>query len=163
MSDIVIDANVWAIADRQLTEGLPIEEEKCIRACRDWLEEFVAGADRLVVDWQYAIISEYRRNISSNGFSEQLLNKLESVSRTRFAGVTVEVDRDNHAILPHGFNLEDPSDRKYVAAAIAYYPHASIYNAADTDWTKERAQLSRYGLTIHELCPDYIAQLMAHH
>ena len=67
MSDIVIDANVWAMADRQITEGLPIEEEKCIKACRDWLEKFVFGDDRLVVDWQYAIISEYRRNISSNG------------------------------------------------------------------------------------------------
>lgn len=161
MSDIVIDANVWAIADRQLTEILPFEEEKCIRACRDWLEQFVAGADRLVVDWQYAIISEYRRNISSNGFAEQLLNVLESVSRTRFAGVSLEVDRDNHAILPQGLTLDDPSDRKYVAAAIACVPHASIYNAADTDWTKEREQLTRYGLEVHELCPDYIAQLIA--
>lgn len=160
MSDIVIDANVWAMADRQITEELPIEEEKCIKACRDWLENFVVGDDRLVVDWQYAIISEYRRNISSNGFSEQLLNKLESVSRTRFTGVTLEVDRDNHAILPQGLTLDDPSDRKFVAAAIRCDPHALIYNAADTDWSMAGEQLSRHGLIVHELCPDYIAQLL---
>jgi len=160
VSDIVIDANVWAMADRPIMKGLPIEEENCIKACRDWLEQFVNGDDRLVVDWQYAIISEYRRNISSNGLAEQLLNRLESVSLSRFTGVNLDLDRDNHAILPQGLTLDDPADRKYVAAAINCDPHASIYNATDTDWLKEREQLSRYGLTIHELCPDYIEQRM---
>lgn len=161
MSDIVIDANVWAMADRLISEELPIEEEQCVRACRDWLKQFVDGDNRLVVDWEYGIISEYRRNIRANGFAEQLLNKLESESRVRFAGVMLDVDNNNHAILPEGFAVDDPSDRKFVAAAVKVFPYAPIYNAADTDWAKEREHLASLGLTIHELCPDYIAQLLA--
>lgn len=161
MSDIVIDANVWAMADRVIRRGLPLEEENCIRACRDWLERFVSSADRLVVDWEYEIISEYRRNIRRNGFAEQLLNRIESVSHMRFLGVSLEVDKDNHAVLPVGLTIGDPADRKYVAAAIQCNPNAPIYNATDTDWSMEHDKLTDYGLTIHELCPDYIAQLMA--
>jgi len=158
VSDIVIDANVWAMADRMISETLPVEEADCVRACREWLEQFVNGDNLLVVDWEYRIISEYRRNISANGFAEQLLNRLESVSRSRFAGVMLEVDNNNHAILPEGFYLNDPADRKYVAAALKCNPYAPIYNAADTDWSKERQQLAQFGLTIHELCPEYIEQ-----
>lgn len=146
MSNIVIDANVWAMADRLITEELPIEEENCIKACRDWLERFVDGDECLVVDWQYAIISEYRRNISANGFAEQLLNRLESVSRSRFASFVLEIDKNNHAILPEGFVLDNPSDRKYVAAAVQSDPYAPIYNATDTDWAIEREQLESFRL-----------------
>lgn len=160
MSDIVIDANVWAMADRMITETLPVEEANCIRACREWLKQFVDGDDLLVVDWEYRIISEYRRNISANGFAEQLLNRLESVSRSRFSGVTLEVDNNKNAILPEGFSLNDPADRKYVAAALKCDPYATIYNAADTDWAEEGERLTQHGLTIHELCPDYIEQRM---
>ncbi len=159
MSDIVIDANVWAMADRTITEGLPIEEEDCIKACREWLEQFVDGDDRLVVDWEYAIISEYRRNISDNGFAVQVLNRLESASRLRFTGVIVDVDRDRHAILPEGLTIEDPADRKYVAAAMQCDPLAPIYNATDTDWSKEREQLAGLGISLFELCEDYIQQV----
>jgi len=160
VSDIVIDTNVWVMADRTVTRGLPIEEENCIRVCRNWLQDFVDGDDRLVVDWQYAIISEYRRNISSNGFAVQMLNALEPVSHLRFTGVFLDLDSDDNAILPEGLTLEDPADRKFVAAAIGCDPHADIYNATDTDWSKERHQLTQFGLTIHELCPDYIEQRM---
>lgn len=161
MSDIVIDANVWAMADRTITEGLSIEEEDCIKACREWLEQFADGDDRLVVDWEYAIISEYRRNISENGFAVQVLNRLESASRLRFTGVIVDVDRDRHAILPEGITIEDPADRKYVAAAMQCDPLAPIYNATDTDWSNEREQLAEFGIPVLELCDDYIEKIKA--
>lgn len=161
MSDIVIDANVWVMADRTVNDGLPIEEQNCIRACRNWLKQFVDGDDRLVVDWQYAIISEYRRNIGRNGFAAPLLNALESESYSRFTGVVLDVDEDNNATLPNGLTLDDPADRKYIAAAMQCDPYAPIYNAADTDWAKERNQLVDHGLTIRELCPDYIRLRMS--
>ena len=40
--------------------------------------------------------------------------------------------------------------------AISREPYAPIYNATDTDWSKERDQLESHGLTIHELCLDYV-------
>ena len=159
MSDIVIDANVWAMADRMITEGLPIEEEDCIKACRDWLEQFVDGDDRLVVDWGYAIISECRRNISEDGFAVQFLNRLESESRIRFTGVVVDFDRDRHAILPEDLTIGDPADRKYVAAAMQCDPFATIFNATDTDWSNEREMLAEFGIPVVELCDDYIEKI----
>ncbi len=157
MTDFVLDANVWVMADRRITHELPREERDCIKACRDWLETFVQGKDRLVVDWDYEIISEYRRNISQSGFAELHLNRIESESISRFVRVNLDRDSNMHAVLPNGLTLDDPSDRKYVAAAVQLMPFAPIYNAADTDWAKERAQLEDYGLTIHELCPELIS------
>lgn len=157
MTDFVVDANVWVMADRTITDGLALEEENCIKACRDWLETLVQSKDRLVVDWDYAIIAEYRRNISHGGFAEIRLNRIESESIPRFVRVTLDRDSNKHAVLPNGLTLDDPSDRKYVAAAVQLMPYAPIYNAADTDWAKERAGLEAYGLIIHELCPELIS------
>ena len=72
----------------------------------------------------------------------------------------IEFDRDGHAIVPAEVMIEDESDRKFIAVAIASEPYAPIYNAADTDWAKERDQLVEHGLTIHELCPGYIQHMM---
>ena len=159
MSDIVVDTNVWAMADRLIVEGLPKEEENCIRACRDWLERFVRSEDRLIVDWTYRIILEYRRNISDGGFAEQELNKLETQSGKRFVGQQIEFDDHGHAILPPQIAFHDPTDRKFIALAMQFNPYAPIYNATDTDWTKEK--LAERGFAIYELCPDYIHSKLA--
>ena len=156
MSDIVVDANVWAMADRPIIAGLSKEEENCIRVCRDWLEQFVRSEDRLIVDWTYRIISEYRRNISVGGFAEQELNKLEAQSGKRFIGISLEFDEHGHAILPADIAFADPEDRKFIALAIQFHPYAPIYNATDTDWSEAVNRLAERGLTIYELCPDYI-------
>ena len=157
MSELVIDANVWAMADRTLNDELAPEEADCIKACRSWLEQLAQGSDRLVVDWGYRILTEYRNNIRKNGFSATILNQLELNSVWRFFPVGLALDEDDAAVLPPGITFDDRDDRKYIAAALLCEPFAPIYNAADTDWAKERAQLESYGLTIHELCPELIA------
>lgn len=159
MSDIIVDANVWAMADRSIIAGLSKEEENCIKACRDWLERFVKSEDRLIVDWTYRIISEYRRHISRGGFAEQELNKLEAQSGKRLVGRQIEFDGNGHAILPEGFAFHDPEDRKFIALAMQSNPYAPIYNATDTDWA-EANWLAERGFMIYELCPPYIQAKM---
>jgi len=153
--DIVIDANVWIVADRLIREGLAKEEENCIKTCRDWLNRFVNSDNRLLVDWNYQIISEYRKNIRKNGFAEQLLNRLEAESTARLVGARVEYDKNDHAVLPEGILLSDPADRKYVAAALASAPNATIFVATDRGWSRDKSHLGKIGLEIYDLCPDY--------
>ena len=78
----------------------------------------------------------------------------------RFETVDVSFDDDGYALLPEPISFHDAADRKWIALAIAISPFAPIYNAADTDWAKEREQLAQHGLTIHELCPEYIRESM---
>ena len=159
MSAVVVDTNVWVLADRitSISADTPAVEADCIEACYHWIREFVEGEDKLVVDLSYRIFNEYRANIRLGGLAEQELNRLESVSLRRLVYIDVEFDINGHAILPSPISFEDEEDRKFIAVAIGVEPYAPIHNAEDTDWEKERQQLESQGLTIHELCPDYIA------
>ena len=164
MSEVVVDTNVWVLADRitSISAETSSIEADCIEACYRWMQQFVTSGDRLVVDRSYRIFREYRDNISKGGLAEQELNRLESIPLERLVYVDIEFDRDGHAIVPADVMIEDESDRKFIAVAITSMPYAPIYNASETDWTEEQERLSQFGLFVHELCPDYIAQLMAH-
>lgn len=160
MSEVVIDTNVWVLADRITsdTEGVPDDEVECIEACYYWLSRFAESSDQLVVDYSYRVLSKYRENIRKGGFAEQTLNRLESAVLERLVFVDIPFDSDEIAVLPFPVTFEDPDDRKFIALALARDPIAPIYNASDTDWEKEREQLAANGLTIRELCPDYIEE-----
>ena len=96
---------------------------------------------------------------ATGGFAEQELNKLETQSGKRFVGQQIEFDDHGHAILPPQIAFHDPTDRKFIALAMQFDPYAPIYNATDTDWTKEK--LAERGFAIYELCPDYIQSKLA--
>ena len=158
MSDIVVDTNVWVMVDKLVTVVEEDDVKTCVRACQLWLEEFISGDDRLVVDSYstHTIISEYRSNVKRGGVAENLLNQLTNQLLYRLVQKDVRLDDDGFAELPGSLSLRHGKDRKFVAVAIQCDPIAPIYNATDTDWAKEESQLRDYGLTIHELCPEYI-------
>ena len=156
MTDVVVDTNVWVMVDKSVGDVNTIEELDCIEACKNWLSMFIESKDRLVVDQPYIILKEYRQNIKKGGLAEQRLNELETQPRNRLNEVQIELDKDGYAILPENLTIHDPNDRKFIAVAIQVDPYAPIYNATDTDWAKEKDALIEQGLTIHELCPDYI-------
>ena len=158
MSEVVVDTNVWVLADRITSDkaGLPIHEADCIEACYRWLTDFVDSVDKLVVDYSYRIMREYRDNIQKGGLSEQLLNDLESVVLERIVYADIEFDSNHHARLPFPITFHDPNDRKFIAVAISRDPVAPIYNATETDWTKEKNRLRQNGILVNELCQDYI-------
>ena len=160
MPKVVVDTNVWATAGKTIAEVETIEEADCIENCANWIVEFLDGNYKLVVDSNGVVINEYNYYILPGRFPESELNRLYSELWGRLEYVDIEFDETGHAILPENVFFHDPADRKFVALALACDPYAPIYNAADTDWAKEHDQLALHSLTIHELCPDYIARKM---
>ena len=162
MSEVVVDTNVWVKVDEEVAEMETEEEKQCIIASQSWLEQFISSDDRLVVDSfaTYAVMTEYRRNVRRGGVAENLLNELTGRLYGRLVEKKIELDKNGIAILPPPFHLSDPEDRKYVAVAVQCQPFATIYNATDADWAEDRKILTEHGLTIYELCPDYIEQIM---
>ena len=160
MSEVVVDTNVWVKIDEEVKEMQSKEQQHCIIACQDWLENFIDGDDRLVVDSfaTHSILSEYRNNVRSGGVAENLLNELTGRLFHRLELKNIHLDDDGSAILPAPFHLRHGKDRKFVAVAVQCKPFATIFNATDTDWTGDRAQLAEHGVVIHERCPTYIRQ-----
>jgi hypothetical protein len=48
----------------------------------------------------------------------------------------------------------DPSDRKFVAVAVAHPEHPPILNATDSDWWDYREALAHHSVRVEFVCPD---------
>lgn len=153
----VVDTNVWIMADRDIETIAIIDELNCAEACQERLSGFQDSDDLLVVDLQYQILKEYRNNIKKGGLAEQILNQLETQPRElRLIEVQIVYDSAGYAVLSPGVNI-DASDRKFVAVVLAApLPQPPIVNATDTDWAKSASDLSRIGVVLLEICPNYI-------
>ena len=153
MSEVVVDTNVWVMPEARDTEPSRVE---CAEVCRQWLSELRTSNRSLVVDEQWAIMREYRDNIPKSGFADRLLRELQKQAG-RIIWVAIQFESDGQtAILPSALGLQnfDPSDRKFVAVALARDPHSPIYNAADPDWRQHTRLILAAGLTVVELCPN---------
>ena len=156
MNNIVVDTNVWITAGKLASEVETIEEVDCIEACIDWTRAFLSGDSKVLVDTNSKVFDEYRTYVSVGRFPGSNLFELYNNLWERFETVEIQYDDDGYAILPEALTFHDAADRKFIALALSQSPFAPIYNAADTDWEKERDGLREYGVAIHELCPDYI-------
>ncbi len=158
MSKIVVDTNVWITAGKLASEVDTIEEIDCIDACIDWTGAFLSGDERVLVDTGGKVFDEYWTYVSLGRFPGSSLFQLYNHLWERFESKEIDFDGDGYAVLPETISFHDLADRKFIALALSCTPFAPIYNASDTDWEKERVQLEGQGLTIHELCPDYIEE-----
>ena len=157
MLRVVVDTNVWATAGKSIADVYTIEEADCIEHCTDWIMELLDGPRKVIVDTDGKVIDEYTFYILHGRFPESELHRLYSELWGRLEQVEIEFDEAGYAVLPEALKFHDPADRKFVALALAVDPYAPIYNATDTDWTKEREQLEAAGIFVEELCPDYIS------
>lgn len=156
MNEIVVDTNVWASAGKPISEAVSIIEIDCIESCADWINEFLDSDLKILVDSHGLVIDEYQTFVIPGRYPESALNRLYTELWGRLEFKAIEFDAFGHALLPEGIDFHDLADRKFIALAITCNPYAPIYNSVDTDWAKEEAQLSDYGLVIRELCPNYI-------
>jgi len=159
VADYVVDTNVWVMIDKPISEVKTVAELDCIKTCRKWLEDFLASDDKLILDAQYKILREYRKNVKQGSRAYQLLAILETAPRERLIELFIEFDEAGHAVLP--FETTDPVDRKFVAVALKHTPTPPIVDATDTHWSKDHQVLSKAGLIVQEICPRYIEEKLA--
>lgn len=154
MSSVVIDCNVLITADGRNDSPKKGCEARCIERLLE-IQEY-----RNTVLWDDAgrIQGEYLGNIPfphPPGVASRFLLWAWRGNSRRVVITPRHNDdrREDYEEFPDDPDLAgfDPSDRKYVAVAIASKENPPILNATDTDWANDRVALERY-VRIESLC-----------
>jgi hypothetical protein len=154
MPDHVVDTNVLVVASLNVESEVPLSHRGDVI---DWLSAYRHDpARRLVLDGQWRIWNEYKRNVENN--ADQNLGfkvVLEKLQNARFH--TVEFDGQGHALLPNDLAaaVRDRDDRKFVAVALADNGKSTLVNASDTDWYDAEAGLKEHGIVVEQLIEDW--------
>ena len=163
MTDVVIDTNVIVVAD----DGHSECGADCLRACIDRLER-VKKFERVVVDEDYQIIKEYLGRVCTSGkaktlggeFLKWLMQNLPNADHC----IRITLNQIGHGLFsesPTGFHGFDKDDMKFLAVANALSPKPPILQAVDTKWSAWSKEFSAAGITIENLCPSYVASVVA--
>ena len=67
-------------------------------------------------------------------------------------------DHEGHALVPEGLAHIDKSDKKMVAAVLAYRAEGgdcTIVNACDTDWLEHRESIEAHAILVEQLIPEW--------
>jgi hypothetical protein len=152
----LIDTNVAVVANKKSDAGLA-----CIDAAAARLAKLKAS-EILVLDDTFHILNEYGRNLAAAGKpglgDDFYLWALRNRHNPRHcAQVTLALAEDgSFAAFPTTAELAkfDPSDRKFVAAALTHPANPPVVNACDKDWHEHHEALGRHGVRIEFLCPE---------
>lgn len=155
---VIIDTNVALVANKNADQASPT----CVLSCVSRLRE-IQLQHVVVIDDGWHILREYQNKLRSEGqpgvgdaFLLWLLTNRARPERCEQVTITpVEAD-STFAQFPKDPALQhfDPSDRKFVAVALAHPDHPPILNAVDSDWWHYQATLAGHGVRIEFLCPD---------
>lgn len=158
----VVDTNVPLVANGASTAG-PDCVILCTRAIRD-----VVASGHVVVDDAWRIIEEYRHRLSPSGqpgpgdvFLKWLLTNLWNPTRCTQVAITpladdaMDFEEFPAALRTVGF---DPSDRMFVAVAVAHDGSPTILQGFDSKWWGWRDVLAGAGVDVQFLCEDEIAR-----
>lgn len=158
---VVVDTNVPIVANGTSEQASP----SCIHTCRLQLDKIVNGASILVIDNEWRILQEYKSNLhldkrgAGNKFLKWLLRNRTNPQRCEQISITLKSDAQHagdFCEFPDDADLAhfDPSDRKFVAVALAHADKPPILNATDSDWWHYQQPLVAHGVRVDFLCPD---------
>ena len=159
MKAFAVDTNVLVVANNKTPEAGP----ECVRACVDALEG-IQKKGLLVLDEAMLIFQEYQNHCSFSGqpgvgdaFFKWVHDNRYNDHRCERVALTPSSDADQEfEAFPADPDLAgfDPSDRKFVAVALASTRKPTLLNAVDSDWWDYREALSRNGVKLIFLCPE---------
>ena len=156
----IVDTNVILVANNEHYGVSP----KCVIECIDRLQNLMKLGS-VVIDDAYKILSEYQNKTSPmkakqpgdvfvrwilRNSSNQLRVERVAISETA-VNEYAEIDSKLHGRL-------DPSDRKFVAVALAHPDIPEILQATDCKWIDWVSDLQSAGVTISFVCPDDICK-----
>lgn len=158
MAAVVMDTNVGVVANGRA----PHAGIECVSSCVGALIE-IRERHHVLLDDRGLILDEYRRHLSPSGqpgpgdaFFKWLWDNQWNPEHCHQVPVTPVSGRRGFEEFPEDPDLAtfDPSDRKFVAVALASGGQPEIFNASDTDWWHHREALSRHGVKVCFLCPQ---------
>ncbi len=158
----IVDTNVPVVANGR-SEQVSIE---CVLACARQLQQ-IRTEGRLVLDDQWHILREYMANLHprrqpgvGDAFLKWVLNNIANPMCVETVPITPcnpdDLDGANFQEFPNDPALAkfDPSDRKFVAVAVAHPRHPRIMNATDRDWWAFKDTLRAHGVEVEFLCDE---------
>lgn len=160
---VIVDTNVPIVANGR--HRAPQASSACVLTCVQRLRDLQVN-HTLVIDDSWHILREYLRRLSPTGqpgvgdaFLKWVLTNQANPQRCEQVSIhprDAARPDDEYDEYPDDANLDgfDPSDRKFVAVAMAHVEHPVILNAVDTDWWFYRVALARHGVLVDFLCPD---------
>jgi len=156
---VVVDTNVAVAASGRAGQV----GAACVLACIDALRD-IQKDGIVVIDNAWRILSEYTQNLSASGqpgagdyFLMWVLQNQANPLRCEQVAITpLTGPSEDYAEFPDAEDLRsfDPSDRKFVAVALASAHAPAILNATDTDWYLYALSLVRSGVHLEFLCPE---------
>ena len=160
MRRCVVDTNVAVAANGRGTHADEVCQLRCIEALED-----VCARQVVVLDDEDRIFDEYRERLHFSGvpgvgdkFFKHVFDHMYGGRRVWRVSITLSDDeRRGFERLPR--NDLDPSDRKFLAAAVV--GGAIILNATDSDWGEQEALTERLGVPVEQLCPQHGAKQTA--
>ena len=154
MIDHVVDTNVPIAANNRERRW----SEACQLTCTEALEALMRDGV-IAIDDSEDIIAEYEKHHQHAG--EPSMGDAFFIHVVTFSGTPERVHRV--PISPNddeerGFdelppNSFDPSDRKFLAVAVA--ANAVILNATDSDWHEHDPLMKQLGVEVRQLCPQH--------
>jgi len=166
---VVVDTNVAVVANRRSEQA----SANCVRMCEQRLRRITRGTDRLVLDDQRRIIREYQHNLRTEGqrgigdnFFIWVLTNWKNPRRCRLVTITqVGNNETDFQEFPSDPALQgfDPSDRKFVAVALAHLQCPPILQAVDSKWWDMKEALERNNVQVEFLCPYDMQRLQTSH
>lgn len=131
----------------------------------NWLSEFEASADMILLDEEGLVRAEYERNMLFNMHGQEygmqvLQNKIDHNLAEYVPIETLEANGEHIAVLApeHAAIVTDREDRKWVACALAAKEYLDetvpVVYGAETDWYMAEQALRAIDMDFRRLLPD---------
>lgn len=151
---VVVDTNVAIVTNGRNTHA----DIACQVACIEKLN-IITHKDVVALDDHDLIFDEYRRYLNFSGepgvgdiFFKHVFNHQYSDNRVKRISISLSSDESRGFYeLPR--NSLDPSDRKFLAVAVA--ANATIINATESDWSEHHIILNTLSVLVEQLCPQH--------
>ncbi len=162
MNGVVVDTNVIVIAN-----DTDDERADCRDRCQDRIQQILSGPEKVVIDDDWRILNEYKRNTKPNTrkgigdlFVKTLLQNQTNPNFCKVVNVTSltgngtdfeEYPNDDEAL--KDFHKKD---RKFIAVSLAYKKEsgqtATILLAIDRGWKDYLTTFAEHGVPVDILC-----------
>lgn len=156
----ILDTNVPVKASYALQDYRD-EELELIGACTEFIHELLNDPEsKLVLDMDWEIIGEYKRNIKGTAMGKEFLKWVDTyIAKADFSTDIVKLERqgNEYSAFPRDEELEefDFADRKFIALALSHREKPPIIQAADGKWLGFIEKLKEYGISIDFLDKNY--------